>query len=102
MAIRNWKDIPLFKDVTEEQWNDWHWQVNNRLSTLEDICAVVNLTEQEKEDIFFLHKYSQHKHHPTRVLPWHFFSIWRCFLYVSGDRKLISYLQRFQSSKHFI
>ena len=27
MAIRNWKDIPLFKDVTDEQWNDWHWQV---------------------------------------------------------------------------
>ena len=51
MAIRNWKDIPLFKDVTEEQWNDWHWQVENRLSTLEDICAVVNLNEQEKEEI---------------------------------------------------
>ena len=28
MAIRNWKDIPLFKDVTDEQWNDWHWQVS--------------------------------------------------------------------------
>lgn len=27
MAIRNWKDIPLWKDVTDEQWNDWHWQV---------------------------------------------------------------------------
>ena len=27
MAVRNWKDIPLFKDVTDEQWNDWHWQV---------------------------------------------------------------------------
>ena len=51
MAIRNWKDIPLFKDVTEEQWNDWHWQVENRLSTLEDIEAVLDLTEQEKEDI---------------------------------------------------
>lgn len=51
MAIRNWKEIPLFKDVTEEQWNDWHWQIDNRLSTLEDIEAVLDLTEQEKEDI---------------------------------------------------
>lgn len=52
MAIRrNWKDIPLFKDVTDEQWNDWHWQVSHRLSTVEDIAAVVNLTEQEKKDI---------------------------------------------------
>ena len=51
MAIRNWKDIPLFKDVTDEQWNDWHWQVANRLSTVEQIKQVVNLTEQEEEDI---------------------------------------------------
>ena len=42
MAVRNWKDIPLFKDVTDEQWNDWHWQVENRLTTVEDICQVVN------------------------------------------------------------
>ena len=51
MAIRNWKDIPLFKDVTEEQWNDWHWQVANRLNTVEQIKQVVNLTPQEEEDI---------------------------------------------------
>ena len=51
MAIRNWKDIPLFKDVTDEQWNDWHWQVAHRLTTVEEIAQVVNLTEQEKEDI---------------------------------------------------
>ena len=51
MAIRNWKDIPLFKDVTDEQWNDWHWQVEHRLSTVEEIAQVINLSEQEKEDI---------------------------------------------------
>ena len=51
MAIRNWKDIPLFKDVTDEQWNDWHWQVEHRLSTVEEIAQVVNLSEQEKADI---------------------------------------------------
>ena len=49
MAIRNWKDIPLFKDVTDEQWNDWHWQVANRLSTVEEIAQVVNLTEKKKK-----------------------------------------------------
>lgn len=51
MAIRNWKDIPLFKDVTDEQWNDWHWQVANRLTTVDQIAQVVNLTDKEKEDI---------------------------------------------------
>ena len=51
MAIRNWKDIPLWKDVTDEQWNDWHWQVNNRLNTVEQIKQVVNLTAEEEADI---------------------------------------------------
>lgn len=51
MAIRNWKDIPLFKDVTDEQWNDWHWQVANRLDSVEKIKQVVNLTPEEEADI---------------------------------------------------
>ena len=49
--VRNWKEIPRWKDVTDEQWNDWHRQVENRLATVEDIAEVVNLTNQEKEDI---------------------------------------------------
>ncbi len=51
MSRRNWKDFPMWKNVTDEQWNDWHWQVENRLSTVEDIKQVVNLTPQEEEDI---------------------------------------------------
>ena len=51
MAIRNRKDIPVWKDITDEQWNDWKWQVSNRLTTVEQIGQVVNLTAQEKEDI---------------------------------------------------
>ncbi|MBR6799686.1 MAG: lysine 2,3-aminomutase, partial [Firmicutes bacterium] len=51
MAIRNWKDVPLWKDVTDEQWNDWHWQVENRLNTVEQIKQVVNLTPEEEADI---------------------------------------------------
>ena len=51
MAIRNWKEIPLFKDVTDAQWNDWKWQVANRLKTVDQIAQIVNLTPQEKEDI---------------------------------------------------
>ncbi len=51
MAIRNWKDVPLWKDVTDEQWNDWHWQVDNRLNTVEQIKQVVNLTAEEEADI---------------------------------------------------
>ena len=25
----------LFPNVTDEEWNDWHWQVKNRIETLD-------------------------------------------------------------------
>lgn len=27
----------LFTDVPDELWNDWKWQVKNRIETLEDL-----------------------------------------------------------------
>ncbi len=51
MSIRNWKEVPLWADVTEEQWNDWHWQIENRLTTVEQIEQVINLNEKERKDI---------------------------------------------------
>ena len=49
--IRNWKDVPIWKDVTEEEWNDWRWQLRNRLTTVEQIAQVVKLTPKEEENI---------------------------------------------------
>ena len=49
--MRNYKEIDLWKNVSEEEWNDWHWQVRNRLQTVEDLEKVIKLTEQEKVDI---------------------------------------------------
>lgn len=51
MARRNFKDIELWKGVTDEQWNDWHWQVANRITDVEDLKKVIHLTEQEEKDI---------------------------------------------------
>lgn len=48
---RSWKDIEIYKDVTDEQWNDWKWQVRNRVNTVEELKKIVNLTPQEEEDI---------------------------------------------------
>ncbi len=50
-SYRNFKEIELWKNVTDEQWNDWHWQVENRIDTVEDLKKVINLTPQEEEDI---------------------------------------------------
>ena len=41
----------LFRDVPDELWNDWHWQVKNRVETLEDLKKYVNLTAEEEEGV---------------------------------------------------
>ena len=48
---RHWKDIELWKDVTEEQWNDWVWQLTNTIKTLDDLKKVINLTPEEEEGV---------------------------------------------------
>ncbi len=48
---RDWREIPLWKDATEEQWNDWRWQVSHRITNLEQLKQVVNLTEEEEAAI---------------------------------------------------
>ncbi|HEY8805550.1 MAG TPA: lysine 2,3-aminomutase [Clostridium sp.] len=39
----------LFKDVTDEQWNDWEWQVQNRIETVEELKKYIPLTQEEEE-----------------------------------------------------
>ena len=38
----------LFRDVPDEQWNDWHWQVRNRVETLEDLKKYLNTLDKLK------------------------------------------------------
>jgi len=48
---RNWKEIEAWKDVTDAQWNDWKWQVENRITTVDELKKIINLTPQEEKDI---------------------------------------------------
>lgn len=41
----------FFPEVTDEQWNDWHWQVRNRIETLEQLQRYITLTDQEAEGV---------------------------------------------------
>ncbi|MBC2857259.1 lysine 2,3-aminomutase [Cetobacterium sp. 2A] len=45
------RDFKKVWNVTDEQWNDWKWQVRNRVETLEDLEKHISLTESEKEGI---------------------------------------------------
>ncbi len=49
--MRDYRQIPIWKDVTPQEWNDWHWQLSNRIMDLETLQKVVNLTEQEREGV---------------------------------------------------
>ena len=48
---RHYQDVPLWKDVDEEQWNDWRWQIANRITTVDKLSQVINLTDEEQEVI---------------------------------------------------
>jgi lysine 2,3-aminomutase len=38
----------FYPDVTDRDWNDWHWQARNRLRTLEQIEQVLVLSDEER------------------------------------------------------
>lgn len=40
-----------FPNVSDEDWNDWHWQVKNRIETLDDLKKYVTLTREEEEGV---------------------------------------------------
>ena len=41
----------LFPDVSDEQWNDWKWQVRNRIETLDELKKHIKLTTEEEEGV---------------------------------------------------
>ena len=49
--MRSYKDISLWKNVTKNQWDDWKWQVQNRITTVDQLKEVVNLTPDEEAGV---------------------------------------------------
>lgn len=41
----------MFPEVTDAQWNDWRWQVQNRIETLEDLKKYIHLTPAEEDGV---------------------------------------------------
>ena len=48
---RSYKDIPLFRGVSEEDWNDYRWQLRHRLRTSDDFAQVLNLDAAQRADL---------------------------------------------------
>ncbi len=43
----DYRELPLWKNVTPEEWNDWRWQVRSRIATLDQLKQVIELNEEE-------------------------------------------------------
>lgn len=41
----------LFPEVSDREWNDWHWQVRNRIETCEDLEKYIHLTPEEHDGV---------------------------------------------------
>lgn len=40
-----------FPDVLDKDWEDWHWQVRNRIKSVTELEKYIDLSEKEKSDI---------------------------------------------------
>ncbi len=49
------KRAALYRDVPDEQWNNWRWQLSNRLNTADEIGRVINLTQDEHQALSATH-----------------------------------------------
>lgn len=38
----------LYPDVADRDWNDWHWQMRNRLRSLEQLQRILQLSDDER------------------------------------------------------
>ncbi|HMK74800.1 MAG TPA: lysine 2,3-aminomutase [Thermodesulfobacteriota bacterium] len=46
------ESIPeVWKRVSEREWNDWRWQLRHRITTLEQLKEIIDLTPEEVEGI---------------------------------------------------
>ena len=35
------KRAPIYRDMPDEKWNDWRWQMSNRLNSVEEFEKVL-------------------------------------------------------------
>lgn len=45
------QEIREFFGATQEQWDDWHWQIRNRISDSETLGKIIDLEPEAKKDI---------------------------------------------------
>lgn len=49
------KRAPLYADIPDDKWNNWRWQLSNRINTPEEFEKVIHLTESERKALSASH-----------------------------------------------
>ncbi len=49
--MRDYRSLPLWKDATPEEWNDWRWQIRHSITTAQELRQVAGLTPKEEEGV---------------------------------------------------
>lgn len=55
----------FYPDIIDSQWNDWRWQIANRIRTYEELSAILELTESEKNVLI------SHTQLPMSITPYY-------------------------------
>jgi L-lysine 2,3-aminomutase (EC 5.4.3.2) len=42
-----WQKIHLYKDISNEQWQDWKWQIANRITSLNELKQIIPIKNEE-------------------------------------------------------
>lgn len=48
---RDYQQIGIYKDVNPLDWEDWHWQLKNRIRSREVLSQIIRLTAEEEKGI---------------------------------------------------
>ncbi|MGE5615085.1 MAG: lysine 2,3-aminomutase [Bacillota bacterium] len=49
--MNNYKYIKLWENIGPEQWNDWRWQVKNRITSAEQLGEIIDIKNSEIKEI---------------------------------------------------
>ena len=56
MIEENKRRIIKVFNVSEEEWNDWKWQLSNRITDVDKLSKILNLSKEEINQIEMIGK----------------------------------------------
>lgn len=51
IIVREHKEIELWTDISNEDWNNWKWQLKNCITSVDQLSKIINLSQDEKREI---------------------------------------------------